>query len=129
MQPRRPRAVWRFCGGAAETARSPRRSPGSDLKVEEERSHGGYWWPIGLINAATAATGGLALLRGRGRNRAIAAAIAGVRSEGRGGALPRRLLVADRADQCSHGGHGRSGASAGARPKPRDRRGDRRGPI
>jgi acetylornithine deacetylase/succinyl-diaminopimelate desuccinylase-like protein len=25
-----------------------------DLRVEEERAHGGYWWPLGLLNAASA---------------------------------------------------------------------------
>lgn len=25
-----------------------------DVRVEEERAHGGYWWPLGLLNAATA---------------------------------------------------------------------------
>src|ERR1700730_10812835 len=26
-------------------------------RVEEERAHGGYWWPLGLPNAAAALTG------------------------------------------------------------------------
>jgi Peptidase family M28 len=25
-----------------------------DARVEEERAHGGYWWPLGLLNAGTA---------------------------------------------------------------------------
>jgi acetylornithine deacetylase/succinyl-diaminopimelate desuccinylase-like protein len=25
-----------------------------DVRVEEERAHGGYWWPLGLLNAASA---------------------------------------------------------------------------
>ena len=25
-----------------------------DVRVEEERAHGGYWWPLGLLNAAAA---------------------------------------------------------------------------
>jgi acetylornithine deacetylase/succinyl-diaminopimelate desuccinylase-like protein len=32
-----------------------------DVRVEEERAHGGYWWPLGLLNAAS----GLAALIGR----------------------------------------------------------------
>jgi hypothetical protein len=25
-----------------------------DVRIEEERAHGGYWWPLGLLNAASA---------------------------------------------------------------------------
>jgi acetylornithine deacetylase/succinyl-diaminopimelate desuccinylase-like protein len=32
-----------------------------EVRVEEERAHGGYWWPLGLLNAAS----GLAALVGR----------------------------------------------------------------
>jgi acetylornithine deacetylase/succinyl-diaminopimelate desuccinylase-like protein len=32
-----------------------------DVRVEEERAHGGYWWPLGLLNAGA----GLAALLGR----------------------------------------------------------------
>jgi acetylornithine deacetylase/succinyl-diaminopimelate desuccinylase-like protein len=32
-----------------------------DVRVEEERAHGGYWWPLGLLNAAAA----LAAMLGR----------------------------------------------------------------
>lgn len=32
-----------------------------DVRLEEERAHGGYWWPLGLLNAAAA----LAALHGR----------------------------------------------------------------
>jgi acetylornithine deacetylase/succinyl-diaminopimelate desuccinylase-like protein len=32
-----------------------------DVRVEEERAHGGYWWPLGLLNAASV----LAALLGR----------------------------------------------------------------
>jgi acetylornithine deacetylase/succinyl-diaminopimelate desuccinylase-like protein len=38
------------------------------VRVEEERAHGGYWWPLGLLNAGSF----LAALRGR-----LAAALAG----------------------------------------------------
>jgi hypothetical protein len=34
------------------------------VAVEEERAHGGYWWPLGLLTAL-AALGGRAALRGR----------------------------------------------------------------
>jgi hypothetical protein len=32
-----------------------------EVRVEEERAHGGYWWPVGLLNAASA----LAAMLGR----------------------------------------------------------------
>ena len=32
-----------------------------DVRVEEERAHGGYWWPLGILNAAA----GLAAMLGR----------------------------------------------------------------
>ena len=28
-----------------------------DVRVEEERAHGGYWWPLGLLNAASGIAG------------------------------------------------------------------------
>src|SRR5205809_5594648 len=34
------------------------------VTVEEERAHGGYWWPLGLLTGL-AALGGRAALRGR----------------------------------------------------------------
>jgi hypothetical protein len=40
------------------------------VRVEEERAHGGYWWPLGLLNAGSA----LAALAGR----RLAALVAGV---------------------------------------------------
>jgi Peptidase family M28 len=51
---------------------------GCRATIEREQAHGGYWWPIGLVNAFTAAAGALAL-RGRGSvlRRAAAAAVAG----------------------------------------------------
>jgi acetylornithine deacetylase/succinyl-diaminopimelate desuccinylase-like protein len=39
-----------------------------DVRMEEERAHGGYWWPLGLLNAGAL----LAAVRGR-----LAAALAG----------------------------------------------------
>jgi Peptidase family M28 len=41
-----------------------------EVRVEEERAHGGYWWPLGLLNAASA----LAALLGR----RVAAVVGGV---------------------------------------------------
>ena len=38
-----------------------RRAGCRDVRVEEERAHGGYWWPLGLLNAGSA----LAALLGR----------------------------------------------------------------
>jgi hypothetical protein len=42
-------------------ARELRDAGCSEVRVEEERAHGGYWWPLGLLNAASA----LAALSGR----------------------------------------------------------------
>jgi acetylornithine deacetylase/succinyl-diaminopimelate desuccinylase-like protein len=33
-----------------------------EVRVEEERAHGGYWWPLGLLNAAAALAGRLGRL-------------------------------------------------------------------
>jgi hypothetical protein len=41
-----------------------------EVRVDEERAHGGYWWPLGLLNAASA----LAALLGR----RVAAVVGGV---------------------------------------------------
>jgi Peptidase family M28 len=41
-----------------------------DVRVEEERAHGGYWWPIGLANAAA--------LVGAARGRRAAALLGGL---------------------------------------------------
>src|SRR6187399_1131622 len=57
---------------AAEGVADELRAAGCrDVRVEEERAHGGYWWPIGLANVAAllgAARGrrGAALLGGLG---------------------------------------------------------------
>jgi Peptidase family M28 len=63
---------------AAEMIAARLRALGCRVTIEEERAHGGYWWPIGLINAATAGVGLLALRRHRVRARAVAAALAGI---------------------------------------------------
>jgi hypothetical protein len=54
------------------------RALGCQVTVEEERAHGGYWWPIGLVNAIAAAGGAVALRKRSPRTRAIAAAVGGV---------------------------------------------------
>jgi acetylornithine deacetylase/succinyl-diaminopimelate desuccinylase-like protein len=47
---------------AAERIAGELRAAGCrNVRLEEERAHGGYWWPLGLLNAAAA----LAALRGR----------------------------------------------------------------
>jgi hypothetical protein len=61
-----------------------------DVRVEEERAHGGYWWPLGILNV-------LALLAARRRRSAVAvgaAAAAGVWDDVSGGRLwfRRRVL-------------------------------------
>src|SRR5918999_2592326 len=49
-------------------ARELREAGCRDVRVEEERAHGGYWWPLGLLNAGAL----LAAWRGR-----LAAALGG----------------------------------------------------
>jgi len=47
---------------------------GCDVRIEEERAHGGYWFPLGVPNALAGAAGLLAR-RGGGRGRALATAL------------------------------------------------------
>ncbi|MCW2953386.1 MAG: hypothetical protein JWQ48_2556 [Conexibacter sp.] len=47
---------------------------GASAEVEEERAHGGYWFPLGIPNALAGAAGLLALGGGRRRRRLAAAA-------------------------------------------------------
>src|SRR5690348_9779571 len=63
---------------AAELIATRLRDLGCRVEIEEERAHGGYWWPIGLVNAAAASAGLLALRRHKPGFRAIAAALAGI---------------------------------------------------
>jgi hypothetical protein len=63
---------------AAEAIAGRLRALGCRVTVEEERAHGGYWGPIGLVNGVAAAAGGLALRGRRASTRAIAAVLAGV---------------------------------------------------
>jgi hypothetical protein len=63
---------------AADLIASRLRTLGCETTVEEERAHGGYWWPIGLVNVAAAA-GAVITLRSRRRStRAVTAALAGI---------------------------------------------------
>ncbi|MFN8205013.1 MAG: M28 family peptidase [Solirubrobacteraceae bacterium] len=62
---------------AAEWLAGRLRELGADARVEAERAHGGYWWPIGLLNAAAAAAAlGAARARTRTGRRAAAGAAA-----------------------------------------------------
>jgi acetylornithine deacetylase/succinyl-diaminopimelate desuccinylase-like protein len=59
---------------AAEWLAERLRELGADVRVEQERAHGGYWWPIGVLNAA-AAMAAAGALRGRSpRARMLASA-------------------------------------------------------
>jgi hypothetical protein len=60
---------------AAELIAARLRELGCDARVEQERAHGGYWWPIALANSIAAA-GGLLALRRRGWLARAAAAVA-----------------------------------------------------
>ncbi|HEY4811189.1 MAG TPA: M28 family peptidase [Solirubrobacteraceae bacterium] len=53
---------------AAEWIAERIREHGHDASVEVERAHGGYWWPLGLLNGAVAAAG---LTARRSRSRGI----------------------------------------------------------
>ena len=63
---------------AAELIAERLRALGCRATVEQERAHGGYWWPIGLVNAFAAAAGLLALRRRRRLlTRVVAMCVAG----------------------------------------------------
>jgi hypothetical protein len=49
---------------------------GCDVRVEPELAHGGYWWPLGLLNVASAAAGLLAR-RSWSRRTRVAATLVG----------------------------------------------------
>ena len=62
-------------GRAAEWIAAHMRGLGHRATVEVERAHGGYWWPLGLLNGG-AALAGLAAQRSRSRwIRLLAAAV------------------------------------------------------
>ncbi len=63
---------------AAELIAARLRELGCRAAVEEERAHGGYWWPIGIVNAVVAGAAVHALRRRTLGARTVAAALAGV---------------------------------------------------
>ena len=65
-----------------------------EVRVEEERAHGGYWWPLGLLNVAAA----VAALRGRRAAALVGTlAAAAIYDDVSGGKLWfRRRLLPDR---------------------------------
>src|SRR5918999_5306778 len=75
-------------------ARELREAGCRDVRVEEERAHGGYWWPLGLLNAGAllaAARGRLAaLLAGGSAAAAVYDDVSGGRLWFRRRALPHR---------------------------------------
>ena len=62
---------------AAESIAARLEALGCRVTIEEERAHGGYWWPIGLVNAVAGAGAVLALRKRNRSTRAVAAALAG----------------------------------------------------
>ncbi|HYF27024.1 MAG TPA: hypothetical protein VD931_14875, partial [Baekduia sp.] len=60
---------------AAELVADLLRAEGCSVRVEEERAHGGYWWPVGLLNAAAAMTAAGALRGRASRGRRLLAAV------------------------------------------------------
>jgi hypothetical protein len=87
---------------AAESIADRLRALGCSVAVEQERAHGGYWWPLGLANAL-GALGGAVALRRRGRLGRAFGAVAGavgaavVWDDTGGGALRfRRTLLPHR---------------------------------
>ncbi len=77
-----------------------------DVRVEEERAHGGYWWPLGLLNAGALLASLLGGRRGAALGGAAAAAavyddVGGGRLWFRRATLPRRAtwnVVAEAGD-------------------------------
>jgi Peptidase family M28 len=65
-----------------------------DVRVEEERAHGGYWWPLGLLNAGSALAAFLgrlpALIVGSVASAAVYDDVSGGRLWFRRRALPHR---------------------------------------
>jgi hypothetical protein len=63
---------------AAEWIAARLRELGCRTEIEQERAHGGYWWPIGVANLIAAVAGAVALRRRGRRARLLAAAAGGV---------------------------------------------------
>jgi acetylornithine deacetylase/succinyl-diaminopimelate desuccinylase-like protein len=62
---------------AAEWIAARMREHGHHASVEVERAHGGYWWPLGLLNGAVAAAG-LTARRSRSRVMRLLAGVVGI---------------------------------------------------
>jgi hypothetical protein len=56
---------------AAEWLARELREAGCEVRIEEERAHGGYWWPLGLLNAASVLAAGA-------RRRAVSVLVGGL---------------------------------------------------
>jgi Peptidase family M28 len=67
---------------AAESIADHLRELGCQTEVEQERVHGGYWWPIGLANGVAALAAVAALRSDRPRARFGAAVAAGIAAAG-----------------------------------------------
>jgi hypothetical protein len=84
---------------AAEWIAERLRALGLSPMVEQERAHGGYWWPLAVANALGAA-GGVIALRGTGRAARLVGAVLGAAGAtaawddvtGRGFRFRRRLF-------------------------------------
>lgn len=62
---------------AADWIAARLRALGCETNVEQERAHGGYWWPLALANSLAVAAGAVALRRRGIGVRAAAALLAG----------------------------------------------------
>ncbi len=62
---------------AADWIAARLRALGCETSVEQERAHGGYWWPLALANASALAGGAAVLHRRSKASRAAAALLAG----------------------------------------------------
>ena len=67
---------------AAESIATHLRELGCETEVEQERAHGGYWWPIGLANAAAGAAAVGALRSNRAGTRVAAVVTASIAAAG-----------------------------------------------
>jgi hypothetical protein len=67
---------------AAESIADHLRELGCETEVEQERVHGGYWWPIGLANGVAAMAAVAALRSDRPRARLGATVAAGIAAAG-----------------------------------------------
>jgi hypothetical protein len=75
---------------AAEWIAARLRGFGVNVRVDEERAHGGYWWPIGVLNGVAAA-GTLAALRATGSRGTRRAGGARSRQRGRASEVAARV--------------------------------------